>query len=210
MRVRSVLRHLARHLGPRADDAHVAAHHRPELRQLVEGVLAEHSAEARHPGVVLDLEQQRRAAGAGDHLVDLGFGVQAHGAELVDGERLAAQAHALLPEEDRAAVVELDRQRHREQHRGQQGQRQQRERDVESPLHDVVPPAVAREFDVQQPDAFDLPDADPGAGDIGELRHEQQFDRRVLQAPRQPPDRVARQTARHRDRADRSLVHQVP
>ena len=60
-------------------------------------------------------------AGGGPARLAVFLGVGAHAAELDHLERLAVQAHALLPVEHRAAAVELDGQRREQHHR--RGQR---------------------------------------------------------------------------------------
>src|SRR2546423_13051681 len=55
-----VERDLLRQRRTRADDAHVAAQDVDELRQLVDAVLAQETADRRHPRVVLPLENRAR------------------------------------------------------------------------------------------------------------------------------------------------------
>ncbi len=72
---------VARHLGPRADQAHVAAQHVDELRQLVELGGGAGSAPAR---------RDARVGADGDRRAGV-RGAVAHGAELVDAERRAVR-----------------------------------------------------------------------------------------------------------------------
>src|SRR4051812_23382818 len=81
-----------RPLRPRTDERHVAFEDVPELRQLVEIEASQHPAERRAPWIVV-----ARPDGAG-----LAFGVVVHRSKLVDRERLAVEAHALLMKEDGA------------------------------------------------------------------------------------------------------------
>ena len=87
-------------LRPRADEGHVAANDVPELRQLVDVRASQDPADAGDPVVV-----RLRPLGA------VALGVDAHAAELVDREAAAALAKSPLGIEDRATVVELDRDR---------------------------------------------------------------------------------------------------
>jgi len=70
-------------LGARADEVHVAAQDVDELRQLVQPVFPQHSAERRYAGVI----------GLGPHLGVSVRPVPAHRAELVDREWPAAAIH---------------------------------------------------------------------------------------------------------------------
>ena len=64
-------------LGPRADEAHLTAQHVPELWDLIDACLAQEAAEPGDARVVL-----------GGPFRALGFGVDEHGAELVNLEVL--------------------------------------------------------------------------------------------------------------------------
>ncbi len=77
----------------RADEAHLAAQHVPQLGQLVDRGLAQQVADARDARVAL-VDRVARA---------LGVGVDDHRAQLQHLERLAVAADALLAEEDRPA-----------------------------------------------------------------------------------------------------------
>ena len=83
-------------LGAGAYETHIAAQDVPELGELVEMVLADELADAGEACVVLLVVELGDAGG---------FSIGVHGAELVDAERLAAAAYALLGEKGRAAVV---------------------------------------------------------------------------------------------------------
>ena len=112
---------------PRPDQAHVAADDVPELRQLVERGAAEEAAGARDPAVAL----VDRVAGA------LLLGADDHRPQLQELEVAAVLADAGLLEEDRAAVVELDRERGGREQRARDRQPGARDRDVERAIQRV-------------------------------------------------------------------------
>ena len=85
----------------RPDKAHVAAEDVPELRQLVHRRRAHEPPDARHARIVFSGLNRARAR----------FGIDDHRAELQRVEAAAALADALLREEHRAAVFDLDRAR---------------------------------------------------------------------------------------------------
>ncbi len=93
----------------RADEAHLALEHVPELRELVEARASQEAADARHARVdTLDLEQR-----AVDlvHVQDLAaplLRADGHRPELDDLERRAETAAARLPVERRALAVDAD------------------------------------------------------------------------------------------------------
>src|SRR3546814_4689133 len=76
-----------RALGPRADEAHLAAQHVEELRQLVQPRLADERADAGHAVVV--------GGRPARHAIALGIG--AHATKLDQAETLPALADAHLP-----------------------------------------------------------------------------------------------------------------
>ncbi len=98
---RRVLLDLVAERRPRPDQAHLSAHDVPELRQLVDGRLAQHAADARDPAVAC-------VDGVAGSLV---LGPVDHRPQLQQLEVLAVLPNSRLPEEDRAAVLELDRDR---------------------------------------------------------------------------------------------------
>src|SRR5688572_17552808 len=81
----------------RADEAHVAAEDVHELRELVHRGGAQEPPGSRHARVPLDRL----------HRSPLPLRIRNHGPELEDGEPRAADAHALLPVEHGAAVLDL-------------------------------------------------------------------------------------------------------
>lgn len=92
----------------RPDQRHVALENIDELRQLVDAGPAKPAADPRHPAVVA-----LRLLNDASVLHDF------HGSELDDLEGMAVEAPAALPEEDRAAGIELDRKGNEDQ-QGQQ------------------------------------------------------------------------------------------
>ena len=105
--------HELRTLRPRADQAHVAAEHVPQLRQFIEMAGPQEAAEQGNARVA-----GHRPAGAGQRLA-----VMDHGAEFEDRERPAILADALLGVECGAARGQLDQQRGQD-HQGQGENRQ--------------------------------------------------------------------------------------
>src|SRR3990172_6851419 len=98
-----------RHVGPRADEAHVALEHVEELRQFVHRRLAEQPADAGDVGVApAGAEQPLLQVAPGNALGDVALDAVDHGAELVEAELPAAEADALLTEQRRAGRIELD------------------------------------------------------------------------------------------------------
>lgn len=83
--------------GPRAYEGHVALHDVPQLWQLVEMVVAKESSHLRHAAVLFVAEE----------LWTVFLGVDAHASELIDGERTAKPANALLLEDGRTAILAL-------------------------------------------------------------------------------------------------------
>ncbi len=103
--------------------------HVPELRQLVEIVLAQHLADAREARIVLDVEL--RAVGLVQRF-ELRFdllGVLAHRAELQAGELASADGLAAMREEERPAVLQPDRQ-HDERIKRQRAEDREKREDV--------------------------------------------------------------------------------
>ncbi len=101
----------------RTDENHVALEHVQQLRQFVEAGFAHPSADARQTRI-----------GAVGRREAVGVGVDAHGAELVEGETPAAKADAFLAEDGRAGEVARHQNRD-ETSRPNQQQRGQRDDD---------------------------------------------------------------------------------
>jgi hypothetical protein len=124
VRLRETL-HVARHLGARPDEAHVADEDVPELGQLVELEAAEHAADAGDARVA-----------AGRHLGPARR--LPHRAELQDAERPPAPAGADLPEEHRAGRRQLHRDRRGGEHRPEEHEPRRGRGDVHGSLREAV------------------------------------------------------------------------
>src|SRR5262245_56677206 len=106
---------------PRADDAHVAANHIPELRQLVDGGPAQEAPDARDPRVAqVDCRTGAHPLRAFDHRP-----------ELEHLEVLAVPADPRLPVEDRTTVPEPRRHCGSREDRARENEPRSRDRDVE-------------------------------------------------------------------------------
>ena len=92
-----------------ADEAHLPAQDVEHLRQLVDREPAQHPPDARHAGVVTDLEERSaRLVGVLELALALGRAGD-HRPELEHAELALADSHAPVDVEHRAARVELDR-----------------------------------------------------------------------------------------------------
>src|SRR4051794_9311646 len=129
---RRVLLDLVRERGARADEAHVAADDIPELRDLVERQSPQRTTDPRDAWIALV------------HGVARSFtlGPDSHRAQLDELEVSAAQADSALPIEDRAPVVELDRNSGRRECGAGNRQPESRERRIDEAVH-RVPSAFA-------------------------------------------------------------------
>src|SRR5947208_300322 len=117
---------------PRADHAHLAPQHVPELRELVERQAAQdapHARDARIP--LVDGQPGSLALGADDH-----------GAQLDELELLSASPHAPLAVERRASILELDRCCRGGEEGARRREESRSEQDVEGALH--LDPRAAR------------------------------------------------------------------
>src|SRR5262249_743111 len=113
-------------LGARADDAHLAAQHIHELRQLIERVAAQEGAQTCDARIIFG----RPGAQIG--------GILAHAAKLDARKRLTVEADALLHEKDRPWRVEPDQRGDQQHHRREYNHRQGREYDVHRALELAV------------------------------------------------------------------------
>ena len=146
--VLGVLRHLVGQRRARAHDGHLAQEHVDELRELVDGVLADELADPGDARVLFHLEH-----GAGDLVLPLELGealvgVLVHAAELphAEGGQAAVAvglAHANLTVERVALALQADGRRQHKARDGDDGQHAAAEHDVEGTLHGAVAQASA-------------------------------------------------------------------
>jgi hypothetical protein len=115
----------ALHRRPRADKAHLTAHHVQQVGQLVERQPAQQRPDTRDAGIALvDCEARSHALGAAHHR-----------AQLVEIERHPALADPALTVDRRAARLEHDRRDGQSRQRRRDDEQEQRARRVEHPLH---------------------------------------------------------------------------
>ena len=146
--VLGVLRHLVGQRRARAHDGHLAQEHVDELRELVDGVLADELADPGDARVLFHLEH-----GAGDLVLPLELGealvrVPVHAAELphAEGGQAAVAvglAHADLAVERVALALQADGSGQHQARDGDDGQHAAAEHDVEGTLHGAVAQARA-------------------------------------------------------------------
>ena len=146
--VLGVLRNLVRQRRARANDGHLAKEHVDELRELVDGVLADELADLRDAWVVLHLEH-----GAGDlvlppELRQALVGVPVHAAELphAEGGQAAVAvglAHADLAVERVALALKADGGGQHQARDGDDGEHAAAEHDVERALYGAIAQARA-------------------------------------------------------------------
>ncbi len=108
----------------RPHERHIADKDIPQLRKLVEAVLAEHTAKARYAGVAG--ARQGRA---------VRLGIDTHAPELIDLEQTLVTPHPHLPVQHGAGRIEPYRKRNQSHKRRQRHKGQTREEGVGSPLH---------------------------------------------------------------------------
>ena len=109
---RSAVRGFARHPGPRADNAHVALEDIEQLRDLVQSPFAQPAPDRRDAIIVLGYSRPIPDRFSSDH----------HRAEFVTTKLLPIPSHTILHEQDRAAIIQLDRQRNQSDERREQKQ----------------------------------------------------------------------------------------
>lgn len=141
--VLGVLRHLVGQRRTRAHNGHLSQEHVEELRELVDGVLADEPADLRYARVVLHLEH-----GSGDLVLPLELGealvgVLVHAAELphAEGGQAAVAmglAHANLAVERVALALQSDGGSEHQARHGDDGQHAAAEHDVEGSLGGAV------------------------------------------------------------------------
>ena len=113
---------LGRQWRPRTHQGHRAGEHVEQLRELVEGVLAQPGADLGHPRVLAELEQRPVGLVAVGEARELVVRTDGHAAELPDPEPGRGPADALLAIERRTAVLLAHEQRHHEQRQPQENQ----------------------------------------------------------------------------------------
>lgn len=88
-----------------ADQAHRTIQDVPQLRQFIDGDLANDLTHFRHPRIVFHLEHCAFDFVLGDQRFQSGLCVSRHGAEFVHPKQLAASSNAHLREENRASRI---------------------------------------------------------------------------------------------------------
>ncbi len=149
-----------RALRPRADEAHVAADHRHELRQFVQAGLADELADARAAIVVL----------ARPHRHAILLRVHPHAAELGEGEVAPALAHPRLAVEDRSARFHPDRQCDQQHQRPRDQQQRQRRGEIEEALAQPARRRVIEAAGEHQPRRIDHVELDHAGLALEEAR----------------------------------------
>ena len=129
-----VRRHDLRKLGPRSDDAHIAAKSVPELWNLVEATpsqKASNSGQARVFGGFVRAAALTRVRWR----ADVAFAsIGSHRSELPDLERFSVAPNPLLPEEDRSPAIEQNCQRDQPDEGRENHQRSARDDNIERAL----------------------------------------------------------------------------
>ncbi len=151
--------HVARHFAPKlfdelralgagSDQAHVAAEHVPELREFVKAPSPQHAPD-RGLSVVVRLGPDRAGVALGT--VD-------HRAELQHLKHASVESHPALSEQNRDSVEPRDQGPDADHQRGQKGQDEGRDHDVEQAFLDRGPPhqgALAQSDDGEPVEVFD-------------------------------------------------------
>ena len=130
---------VARHLGPRPDQAHAAAQHVDQLRQFVELGAAQQRAHAGDARIAGHGELRAGRSRQSRH-----SGRVVHRAELEDAKRLPITAYTHLTEKHRPLRIEPDQQRHHQQQRRKQQQAECGGGDVERSLQHAMNVSAAR------------------------------------------------------------------
>ena len=183
---------------PRADQAHAAAQHVEELRQLVERGAPQEAPDGRDARVV-----PRRLA----YRVVLQHG---HRAELEDRELAAVESVAALPEQHRSRRRAPDEDDDCGGHGQGQQQRHRCEDDIARALQHACHAAERRFADGDEGHAADLAEARLHEVESRQVRHEVDRCGRVAQRVDQPADpRMARVRQAEVDELDRVPAHVV-
>ncbi len=172
------------------------------MRELIDAVPAEDSADGGDPGVLAHLEQH--AAGAlvdGQQVLELSVRPVDHRAELQHRKGLSVGADAFRRVEDGALAGQFDGDGSGDEHRCCGDQRRQREHEVEGLLLKAVRPFVLRLVDMQQRQPAGQAQGQPSLGDVHDAGRHHQVDVAGLQLPQQFPDPVHPKVIRlgHRD-----------
>ncbi len=187
----------------RADEAHLAAHHVQQLRQLVDAGAAQEPPDSRHPRVGGRLEHDRRRA-VPEIRVEVRdlrpprLGVDRHRPELPHPEPLVAYAHPLLAEEHRSAGVELDRRGNDQEQRGEEHEGEAREHEIDGPLEDAIGPGEAHRRHREQRDPLDRVHLHRRRDHLEEPRHDVDLDVEVLRRAHQVQRLLVRSRSRRR------------
>ena len=125
---------LVEHQRPRPDEAHLAPHDVPQLRQLIQRAAPQQPPDPRHTRILSDLEQPLLRLVAIPQRVLQRIRVRDHRAELQHPETLAMTPDTLLREEHRPTILELHRHSNHSQERRDRQQPHHRTQQVERPL----------------------------------------------------------------------------
>jgi hypothetical protein len=120
--------------GAGPDHAHRGAHDVEELGQLVQAGRPQEPPDPRDAGVVLHFEQRAVALVLGQQIAQPDLGVDRHGAELEQRERLAVSPDPGLAEEHGATVLGLHGEGHQQEDRRKQDEKGKRDREVQAAL----------------------------------------------------------------------------
>src|ERR1700694_4412463 len=128
----------------RPNQAHLAAEHIDQLRQLVKKALPEEATDSRKAGTLPYFEEWRTRLVEDEYLVQHGVRAVHHGAEFEEGELYPFLHEALLPKENWAPAAHLDRNRDGQHQRTEEDQQAAGDPDVEPSLQPVLGRAQAR------------------------------------------------------------------
>ena len=156
----------------RADEAHVAPQHRPQLRQLVDAEAPEQAADdGDQPRIVLQLVARLPFVAqpriGGEMLLEPAFRVAPHRPDLRNRDPASVEAGAILDEERRPAIEQSDERRGDEDDRRRDEQRERAEHEIERAL-DRRLPCSSRLF------VYSMPTS------VAEVADLQSFDRQVV------------------------------
>ena len=187
-RVDGVARDLGRQRRPRADQAHVAAQDVDQLGQLVDRVAAQPAAGPGDPRVVLHLEQTVLVAGP---RVQLGAAAASASTTMERNFRqrnvVPSRPVALLREEHRPAVVQLDPERGEQRAAARTGAAAHASRPRRRRACRRGRRRTARGLSMCiSGKAADGPHADPLGGDVGDAGGDHHLDVMVLELPGHP------------------------